>query len=258
MPCEPRFAAADGAPRLLASIHDVSPRFASQIDRLADMFQARLDSMRFAMLVVPDFWGEAPLRADPAFQAKLRAWAAAGVEMFVHGWTHRDDSRHVGVQRFKAERMTAGEGEFLGLSASECVRRMTDGRKLIEDICGWPVAGFIAPAWLYSDGAHEALRSCGFARAEDHWRVWNPVTGRTLARGPVVTWASRSRARRASSYAVAAAARLCLHAQPVVRIAVHPGDTAWQPILTSIDRTLASFASRRAAGSYGQLAEGGA
>jgi hypothetical protein len=240
---------------LLAAIHDVSPRFENEVDQLVDCFADHLQSYRFAMLVVPDYWGEAPLADHPNYQRKLRAWAELGVEIFVHGWYHRDHEMHDGAARFKAGLMTAGEGEFLGLSHTESVRRMRDGRMLIEDITGHPVAGFIAPAWLYSLGAHEALGKCGFSLAEDHWRVWNPQNGMTLTRGPVVTWASRSRTRRISSYAVAGLARVGMHQQAVVRIAAHPGDTHVPRIMDSIDATLGSFARRRSAGRYADLLE---
>ncbi|MDE2620743.1 MAG: DUF2334 domain-containing protein, partial [Sphingomonadales bacterium] len=192
---------------LLASIHDVGPRFESEVDRLADLMGGVLGGTRFAMLVVPDHWGLAPLGAAPAFRARLRAWAEQGVEMFVHGWYHKDLAEHAGIASFKARHMTAGEGEFLGLDEAEAARRMADGKALIEDAIGRPAAGFIAPAWLYGDGARAALSRAGFAMAEDHLRVWAPDTGRVLARGPVVTWASRSRPRQLSSLAVAALAR---------------------------------------------------
>lgn len=238
---------------LLASIHDVGPRFEREVDILAQLYERLLGGPRFAMLVVPDHWGEAPLREAPAFHRRLRDWADAGVEMFVHGWFHRDLQEHAGLARIKARHMTAGEGEFLGLAEAEAARRMADGKALIEDITGRPVAGFIAPAWLYGAGAMAALAKGGFALAEDHMRVWQPGSGQVLARGPVITWASRSRARQLSSLAVAALARTALHAQRIVRVAVHPGDTTVPALLSSIERTLGSFAGRRPAGRYAQL-----
>ncbi len=240
---------------LLASIHDVSPLFEREVDVLAELFARQLGGPRFAMLVVPDHWGRAPLRDAAAFQRRLRDWSDAGVEMFVHGWFHKDVADHAGIARFKARHMTAGEGEFLGLPETEAARRMTEGKALVEDIIGRPAAGFIAPAWLYGDGARAALDRCGFALAEDHLRVWQPGSGRILARGPVVTWASRSRPRQLSSLAVAALARSGLHGQQVVRVAAHPGDTTVPALMTSIGRTLGSFAARRIAGRYAQLAE---
>jgi len=239
--------------RLLASIHDVGPRFESEVDRLADLIGGVLGGPKFAMLVVPDHWGLAPLGQAAAFRARLREWAGQGVEMFVHGWFHKDMAAHSGLAGFKARHMTAGEGEFLGLTEAEAARRMADGRALIEDAIGGPVAGFIAPAWLYGPGALSALAASDFALAEDHMKVWEPASGRTLARGPVVTWASRSRGRQLSSLAVAALARVAFHSMTTARVAVHPGDTTVPALMDSIRRTFASFAARRPAARYGNL-----
>jgi len=163
-------AASDAAdPRarlLLASIHDVGPRFEREVDQLAERLDGHLGSARFAMLVVPDHWGAAPLLTAGGFQARLRGWADAGVEMFVHGWFHRDMAAHAGLAAFKARHMTASEGEFLGLAQEEAARRMDEGRKLVEDIIGRPAAGFIAPAWLYGPGARAALATSGFGPAQ--------------------------------------------------------------------------------------------
>jgi predicted deacetylase len=239
--------------RLLVSIHDVGPRFSDQIERLGDRLANSLGGAHFAMLVVPNHWGDSPLAGDRAFAQKLRQWADQGVEMFVHGWFHRDEAAHSGFARLKARHMTAGEGEFLGLTATEAGRRMAEGKALLEDITGRPAAGFIAPAWLYGPGAMEALAASGFALAEDHMRVWRPATGETLARGPVVTWASRTAMRTASSLAFAALARTALLPLETVRVAVHPGDLGKSSILTSIDRTLAAFASSRTVSRYSAL-----
>lgn len=238
---------------LLASIHDVGPRFEREVDQLAGQLAQILGGPKFAMLVVPDHWGEAPLAENRAFQRRLRDWADQGVEMFVHGWFHKDLAEHTGAAAFKAKHLTAGEGEFLGLSRAEASRRMADGRKLVEDAIGRPAAGFIAPAWLYGDGALEALKDNGFALAEDHMKVWQPETGTVLAKGPVITWASRSVPRQLSSRLVASLARNFLHPQKVMRIAVHPGDTRVPALIESIGQTFAAFAARRPAGRYADL-----
>ena len=238
---------------LLASIHDVSPRFEREVDQLAELIAGILGGPKFAMLVVPDHWGNAPLAGNTAFQRRLRDWAESGVEMFVHGWFHKDLAEHSGAAAFKAKHMTAGEGEFLGLSREVAAQRMTDGRKLIEDAIGRAVAGFIAPAWLYGEGAQAALTDSGFAMAEDHMKVWQPASGTVLAKGPVITWASRSVPRQLSSRLVAGLARHALHPQKVMRIAVHPGDTSVPALLDSIAATCKAFAARRPAGRYADL-----
>jgi predicted deacetylase len=239
--------------RLLASIHDVGPRFEAQVEQLTELLDRRLGAMRFAMLVVPDHWGEAPLRADRSFQAKLRGWSDAGVEMFVHGWFHRDHARHAGIAALKARHATAGEGEFLGLDEADALRLMGEGKALVEDVIGREAAGFIAPAWLYGEGARAALRRAGFALAEDHWKVWDASSEAVLARGPVITWASRSNARAASSLAFAALARQVLPLMETVRIAVHPGDVTRPSLVASIDATLSRFARSHRPARYAEI-----
>ena len=238
---------------LLSSIHDVSPRFERQVDQLASLIERATGSTRFAMLVVPDHWDVAPIGNDPAFQRRLRGWSDAGIEMFLHGWRHRDDV----PTGFKARHLTAGEGEFLHLGRAEAERRLVEGRKLLEDAIGRPVTGFVAPAWLYGPGAREALRDLRFLLAEDHFRVWRPADDAALARGPVISWASRSRARIASSLLFATLARTALRPQRVVRVALHPGDTGVPSLVASIDRTLRRFARTHQPAGYADLVRKG-
>ena len=192
---------------LLASIHDVSPRFESEVDSLIDLLEPHVGK-RLAMLVVPNHWGTAPIVPGSRFATRLRGWADQGVEMFLHGFTHRDEAQHSSAaDRMRARFFTASEGEFLGLSSGDASARIAEGQHLIEGVIGRPVDGFVAPAWLYGDGAREALSYSAIPLAEDHIRVWSPGTGAELAWGPVITWASRTRMRLLSSLAAAAALR---------------------------------------------------
>lgn len=237
--------------RLFASIHDVSPRFESEVDALYARLCRLLGSPRMAMLVVPDFEDGAPLAANPAYARKLRGWAEAGVEMFLHGWCHRDDSLKRG---FMQKHMTAGAGEFAQLTREEANKRLTEGRKVVEDAIGQEVAGFIAPAWLYSQGAKQALADQKFALAEDHMQVWAPAHGdKVLAKGPVITWASRSGPRVLSSLMVAALARSAPSVLRDARIAVHPGDTTVHSLLDSIDATYGRFVRTHRPARYAEL-----
>ncbi len=245
--------AAHRTKRLLASIHDVHPGSLAAVERLAEQFERHLGGPRYAMLVVPDHWGANPVRGHASFGSRLRTWADRGIEMFVHGWFHKDFAEHSGIAALKARHMTASEGEFLGLDRKEAARRMAEGKALVEDVIGRPAAGFIAPAWLYGPGAMEALAESGFALAEDHMKVWRPASGEVVAKGPVITWASRSRARTASSLAAAALGRTLLGPLETARVAVHPGDVTKPSIVGSIDKTLAAFARKRSAGRYADL-----
>jgi predicted deacetylase len=236
---------------LLASIHDVSPRFETEVDALVDMLAEHVGD-RMAMLVVPNHWGNAPIISGSAFATRLRTWADKGFEIFLHGFYHRDEARHQsGADRFRARLMTAGEGEFLGLSRRDASVRIAEGRSLLENVIGRPIEGFIAPAWLYGEGALEALRDAGVPLAEDHFRVWSPAIGRRLASGPVITWASRTRMRLVSSLAAAAVLR---HAPlEVLRVGVHPPDVRHPALVRSIGRTFRVAARRRRPGRYSDL-----
>ncbi|HEY6049252.1 MAG TPA: DUF2334 domain-containing protein [Sphingomicrobium sp.] len=236
---------------LLASIHDVSPRFESEVDSLIDLLRGHVGE-RIAMLVVPNHWGSAPIVRGSPFATRLRSWAEAGFEMFLHGYFHRDEARHTSAaDRLRAGMMTAGEGEFLGLTKSEASRRIAEGRELLEDVTGMPIAGFVAPAWLYGEVARTALEESDIALAEDHLRVWSPAQRTQLASGPVITWASRTRLRLASSLGAAAALR---HAPiRVLRIGVHPPDSRHPIVVRSIEKTLRSAARSRTPGRYSDL-----
>jgi predicted deacetylase len=172
--------------------------------------------------------------------------------MFLHGFYHRDEASHAGTaDRLRARFMTASEGEFLGLSRNDAAARISHGRALIEDVIGRPIDGFVAPAWLYGDGAREALRNAAIPLAEDHFRVWSPATGQALASGPVITWASRTRFRLASSLFAAAALR---HAPlQVLRIGVHPPDIRHPALVRSIGKTFAAAAATRRPARYADL-----
>ncbi len=236
---------------LLTSIHDVSPRFESEVDELLDLLAPYVGE-RLAMLVVPNHWGEAPIVPGSPFAGRLRGWANAGIEIFLHGYFHRDRSGHqAAADRLRATFMTAGEGEFLGLSRTDAEARIIKGRTLLEDVIGRHIDGFVAPAWLYGDGARTALAECRIPIAESHLRVWSPASGVQLARGPVITWASRTRARLLSSLV---AARMLRHApMQVLRIGVHPPDCRHPALIRSITATFDTAKRSRRVARYSDL-----
>jgi hypothetical protein len=236
---------------LLASVHDVSPRFKSEVDRLLDLLRAYVGK-RIALLVVPNHWGDAPIVPGSPFAARLRGWSDSGCEIFLHGFYHRDEAHHDGASaRFRARFLTAGEGEFLGLSRADAAARIDRGRRLLEDIIGRPIYGFVAPAWLYGPGALEALADCSIPIAEDHLHVWSPASGNQLASGPVITWASRTRLRLASSLAAAAV----LRGMPlrVLRVGVHPPDIRHPALVRSIHATFERAIAERRIARYSDL-----
>jgi hypothetical protein len=74
-----------------------------------------------------------------------------------------------------------------------------------------------------------------------------------LARGPVITWASRSKARIASSLVAARLLPPLLRHAPVARVAVHPGDAHVPALTASIDRVLRHLTRTHAPARYDAL-----
>lgn len=239
--------------RLLVALHDVGPSFESEIDRLRDFLGSHVPAEKLALLVIPAHGGEAPVVAGSPFACRLRGWAESGAEIFVHGWFHRGKNghRHNGTRATRD--LTEEKGEFLAIDRATSRQRLADGKQLIEDIIGRATAGFVAPAWSYGPEALEALAESGFALAEDHSTVWRPASGEILCNGPVISWESPGGPRIASSLIAAQILPAALHGASVVRLAVHPGDSAAPSLLTSIDRVLDRLCRRRHLARYADL-----
>jgi predicted deacetylase len=241
--------------KLLFSLHDVTPRHFDRLLKIDKFLDDIGIANRYAMLVVPDFWKEWPIQGFPEFQSWLRAKADAGVEIVLHGFTHIDESSHSTlVDRFKANFLTAREGEFLGLDREEATSRLIHGRRVLEAATGREITSFIAPAWLYGEPAKTALHDLGFTVAEDHWRVWSPTTNHILLRSPVISYASRSKARVASSIAWSRIATTVLKPLDTVRVALHPHDLDVDSLVVELTRVMSEFLGCREPIRYRDLA----
>lgn len=231
---------------ILVCLHDVSPRHMARL-RIIDetLVKAGLQG-RYSMLVVPNFWRQWPLEEHPEFGEWLRDRAEEGVEMILHGFSHQDETEHSSsIQAWKARTMTAREGEFFGLSYEEARARLQDGRRVVESLIERRVDGFVAPAWLYSEGARLALKDEGFQFAEDHSQVWNPQTAKVALRGPVVSYASRDRLRVVGSLVWSRLSTVVLRQQQTVRFAIHPHDLDVPELFAELLRALNAFCAYR-------------
>ncbi len=234
------------------TLHDVSPRHEKTIMRIHDAL-VELGVARYSMLVVPDFWGKWPLEDSPGFCEWLRDLSAAGTEMILHGYYHRDSiGSHGVVDRVRSTLFTRGEGEFLGLDCQAAAELLQKGKVELERILKTDITGFTAPAWLYSKGTLKALSETGFTYAESRWRTWNPMTGDTYLRVPVVNYAGGSSMKRWLADLWVTSSRVALCGMRTVRFAIHPADfeneITHDKILKHI-KTLLSERTARHAGS---------
>jgi predicted deacetylase len=227
--------------KVVISIHDVTPRHFDRVRQIVALLDELGLASRFSMLVVPDFWNDWPLAEHPDFCSWLKQQSESGVEMILHGFTHLDETDHTNLDSgWKAKHLTAGEGEFSGLGFEEAMQKLQDGETVLEKTCHIQAQGFCAPAWLYSEGALLALKTKGYAFAEDHMKVWSPLSGAETAKGPVVSYASRSRSRILSSLLWSRIADWLLKPLPITRIAIHPHDFDIPVLEREITRMLRS------------------
>jgi predicted deacetylase len=149
--------------------------------------------------------------------------ASAGDEVALHGLTHRDNGSPRGwIDRLIRRHYTASEGEFSSLSSLQAARRLSAGARWMRSLA-LPLDGFIAPAWLLSDGAWQALRASPFSYTCTLRSI------QVLPRGPVLraqsqVFSSRSGWRRLASILWNVGLAAGQRRQPVVRLELHPVD----------------------------------
>jgi predicted deacetylase len=226
---------------LLVSIHDVTPALADGVARLWAICAAR--GVRPALLVVPDWHGRWPLEAHPAFVAWLRARAADGAEIVLHGERHDE----VGLPRslgdtLRAWGRTAREGEFLTLDEPAARERIARGRARLQALGLEPV-GFVPPAWLAREAGHRAVGGTGLGFSEDERAILLFPSGRWLP-SPVVRWSARTGVRAWGSVAVARARWTLQGRAPLPRIAFHPQDLGHPATAAALGPTLDRWLAR--------------
>lgn len=235
---------------LLVSIHDVAPPNHEPVARLWAM--CRAVDVTPALLVVPDWHGEAPIERHPRFVDWVRAGADAGAEVVLHGERHDEVGRpRTSADALRAAGRTDREGECLTLHAGQLRVLIERGAARLRAV-GLEPCGFIPPAWLFRPGAEAAVGQAGLAFTEDAGAIHRFPGGRVAS--PVVRWSARTPARALGSVVVAEARWLLQRAAPVVRLALHPRDLSHPAVAASLERALRSWTGARRAGRYAELA----
>lgn len=235
---------------LLVSIHDVTPALAEGVARLWSLCALR--GVRPALLVVPDWHGAWPLEAHPGFVAWLRARAAEGADIVLHGERHDEvGSPRAAADAFRALGRTDREGEFLTLGEPAASERITRGREKLRAVGLEPV-GFVPPAWLAREAGFRAVGAAGFAFSEDDRAIRLFPSGRRLP-SPVVRWSGRSAVRAWGSLAVARARWALQQRAAYPRIALHPQDLEHPATAAALGPTLDRWLARHRPISYRTL-----
>jgi predicted deacetylase len=227
---------------LVVSLHDVSPLTRGVCTAVLAELRA-LGVPRASLLVVPHHHGRRHMLEDPTFGLWLREQDALGHEIVIHGYRHQRDRRADESTRAKITTRfyTADEGEFYDLDRATASALVAKARADFQQL-GLSPAGFIAPAWLLSREAEEALRDLRCEYTTRLAEVLDLRTGQIFASQSLV-WSVRSAWRRQVSLAWNALLSRRLAAHPLLRIAIHPVDLpypqVWQQIRELITRALA-------------------
>ncbi len=231
--------------KLQLTVHDVSPVHADTLKEIHTVL-GQMGVVKYSMLVVPDYHGNWPLGEYPGFCSWLEGLADSGVEMVLHGFSHKGGSKDLGVvDRVRSAVFTRNEGEFLGLDRSDAEKLLEDGREVLRQLTGVEVRGFVAPAWLYSGGTAVALKNAGFSFTESRWRIWDPRTGRTILRIPIVNYAGGIPLKRFLAALWVSLSGKALAGSETVRFAIHPFDFESEPVRRKVLKMLKSFLGTR-------------
>lgn len=239
---------------LIVSLHDVSPHTFETTRAMVERLEA-LGLSRFSLLVVPDHHRKGHFLDDPAFCHWLREREAKGDEVVIHGFYHLRASRKGESlrDRLTTRFYTAGEGEFYDMSGAEALWLIAEAREGFRKI-GLDPRGFIAPAWLLSEGAEAALTKLGFAYTVRLGTITDLACQRTFASQSLV-WSVRSLWRRSASRFWNRSLFNRLRPAGLLRIGLHPVDFDHRAVWRQIESLAQSALADRTPLPYGQWVE---
>ena len=218
-------------PALCVAIHDVAPQTWPLCMRLIEAVRA-VAPIPLTLLVVPHYH-RLDVAGQVSYECQLAARLAAGDELALHGLHHLDEGVPArGLrERFLRQVWTTGEGEFAALRADEARWRISQGLEWFAQR-GWPVTGFVAPAWLLGPGAWRALADFAFSYTTT-LRSFHLLEQQRVLHAPGLFYSARNATGRWLSCRVNAACmrRIAGNPQmPLLRLGLHPADARF-PLL---------------------------
>lgn len=203
-------------------LHDVAPSTWADYQPFVEAVDA-LGDVPMTWLVVPDFHRHDALDANPAFRRVLDARVARGDELALHGYYHDDQEPLPNNPRdWFMRRVYTHEGEFYRLSREAALARLHAGLEMFQRY-DWPVQGFVAPAWLMSEGARQALRELPLSYTSSPQHLYRLPDFSAIA-APGLVWSARSAWRRGLSKILSDQREQRWREASVIRLGLHPVD----------------------------------
>ena len=240
------------APALCVVIHDVAEARLAGCERVIAAVH-EVAPLPLTFLAVPRFHHAAP---TPTFEQWLSERSRRGDELALHGLTHVDEGvPHSPLDRLRRHVYTRGEGEFWDLHEASATARLREGIDWFARK-GWPLHGFVAPAWLLGPGAWAALRRCREFAYTATLRHLHLLPGDERITSQAIVYSTSTAWRRQSSIAWTAVLNRMLVANPVLRFELHPHDADHAGVRLSWQRALERAVRQREAMTVAQICEG--
>lgn len=243
-------------------MHDVSPATWPEcrllLDALQDVGGAPATSpLRATLLVVPAYHRGTAAQQDDGFMELMDQRLAAGDELALHGYRHYDDVEFRGLKDRVARGIyTAREGEFSALDYDEAVRRLHLGAEWFASR-GWPLKGFVAPAWLMNAASWRALESLPLDYTTT-LRHFHTLSDHHAHATDSLVYSARSGLRRALSRIwVERLMRRSMSGgrAPILRLGLHPIDARYPEIVRHWQSILARALETRTTITKAELAK---
>jgi len=204
-------------------LHDVAP---ATWDRYHDFVEAidKIGQVPLTLLVVPDYHHQGQFSDFPDFCQAMDKRLSRGDELVLHGFYHQDDLPLPWFfpQDIFRRRVFTHEGEFYPLTEVMARKRLECGLRQFDRM-QWPVAGFVAPAWLMGYGARKALAQMPLRYTCDPGGLLLLPDFEKI-QAPTLVWSSGSTWRRRVSRYWNERRRRQNAKIPLLRLGLHPVD----------------------------------
>ncbi|WP_070099062.1 DUF2334 domain-containing protein [Azoarcus sp. KH32C] len=220
---------------MCVSLHDVAPETWPRCECLLNAVAA-VARVPLTLLVVPNYHRHGD-DIPRWYHEMLQDRRAMGDELALHGYVHYDEAArpHGPIDWWRRRVLTAGEGEFASLGRRATEGRLAAGLDWFQHQ-GWTPKGFVAPAWLLSEGAWRALETSPFAYTTTADAIHLLHPRRKLATRSLV-YSTRSPLRRTLSLAWNGHRQAAAAGTPV-RLALHPNDSRYPEVIAQVQGLL--------------------
>ncbi|EHY79754.1 DUF2334 domain-containing protein [Pseudomonas kunmingensis] len=207
---------------LTVVLHDVAAETWPDYQPFVEAVDA-IGGVPITWLVVPDFHQRNSLEQQPDFCNLLDQRVQRGDELVLHGCYHADLEPAPKTPRdWFMRRVYTHEGEFYGLDEQAAGERLAHGLELFRRQ-QWPLHGFVAPAWLMSEGTRRALASSDLVYTSDPGHLYL-LPDFSAITAPGLVWSARSPWRRGVSWLVSERQLRQSRSAPLLRLGLHPVD----------------------------------